>query len=243
MAEKTLLATVTDEHFQPVRLHYQVLDQAGLLRAFRKLRCIDHDPGRGRWVWLYEYEAKKLQFRKSYAQLPKQLHPIVIGSFFLRDKDRLLLDLRSFERALLAIPFFDKHIPRSVARVADAEVVNRLFSAAGNEQLTPDRLFDHQPSTVRDPDAEVRRLLDLVAGIEDPQEKFRIMTEDMNARAKEPLPEIERLPIHFYQEGIHGFQLGLRMRQIVALQHWLGNPGYTLFDALREVVPVGRTKG
>jgi hypothetical protein len=243
MAEETLLATVTGEHFQPVRLHYQILDQAGLLRAFKKLRCIDLDPGRERWVWLYDYEAKKLQFKKSFAQLPKQLRPIVIGSFFRRDKDRLLLDLRSCERAVLAIPFFDKHIPRSVARVTEAEVVNRLFSAVGNEQLTPDRLFDSQPSTVRDPDAEVRRLLDLVADIEDPQEKFRVVTEDMNARAKEPVPEIERLPIHFYQDGIHGFQLGLRLRQIVALQHWLGNPGYMLFDALREVAPGRRAKG
>ena len=51
------------------------------------------------------------------AQIPKHLHPIVIGSLFVRRNDELLLDLRSCERALLAIPFFDKYLPRKVAKV------------------------------------------------------------------------------------------------------------------------------
>ena len=41
----------------------------------------------------------------------------------------MILDLRSVEPAWTAIPFFDKYIPRSVAKVIEAEVVNRLFSA------------------------------------------------------------------------------------------------------------------
>ena len=36
--------------FQPVRLRYRVLDGKGLLQAFEKLRCVDHDPARQRWV-------------------------------------------------------------------------------------------------------------------------------------------------------------------------------------------------
>src|SRR6185295_3676577 len=94
-----LLATVTGEHVQPVRLHYRVVDDKALLRIFTKLRCVDHDPSRERWVWLYDYEARKLHFQQSYPQIARHLHPIVIGSFFLRDKGQLLLDLRSCERA------------------------------------------------------------------------------------------------------------------------------------------------
>jgi hypothetical protein len=137
-----LLTTLTGECFQPVRLHYRVSDQEGLLRAFKKLRCVGDDPTQGRRVWLYDHEARTLRFKHSYAQIPKDLHPIVIGSLFLRTQDELLLDLRSCERALLAIPFFDQHLPRSVARVTEAEIVNTLFSATGNEKLTPDQLFD-----------------------------------------------------------------------------------------------------
>ncbi len=70
-------------------------------------------------------------------------HPIVIGSFFLRNGDELLLDLRSFERAIKAIPFFDKHIGPDAARVTYAAVVNRLFDA--KEQFFPNlrRPADH----------------------------------------------------------------------------------------------------
>jgi hypothetical protein len=41
MPEEALLATMTGELFQPVRLHYRVFDSDGLLRAFQKLRCVD----------------------------------------------------------------------------------------------------------------------------------------------------------------------------------------------------------
>ena len=62
MADQPLLATMTGEHFQPVRLHYKVLNRPGLLRAFEKLRCLDYDSTRKRWVWLYAHEAKKLPY-------------------------------------------------------------------------------------------------------------------------------------------------------------------------------------
>ena len=121
----------------------------------------------------------------------------MLGSFYLRAKDLLLLDLRSCERALLAIEFFDERIPRSVARVTEAEVVNKLYPATGNSQLAPDSVFDHQQSTSR---------------------------------------EIDRLPVHYYEDGIHGFELALRTRQIVARQHWLGNLTYSLSDAVQAIM-------
>jgi hypothetical protein len=235
MRDKPILATITGEYFQPVRLHYRVFDHEGLLRAFQKLRCLDYDAKQQRCVWLYEHEAKSLRFKQSYAQIPKHLHPLIIGSFFLRTKDTLLLDLRSCERATLAIPFFDKHVPRSVAKVTEAAVVNKLFSATENEKLTPDSLFDHQGSTFCDPNAAVQRVRELTAHAQDPQEKLEIALEDMQSRAKQPLPEIERFPMHYYEEGIQGFATALQIRQMVALQHWLGNSEYTVFDVIQSM--------
>jgi hypothetical protein len=235
MADEPLLATVTGEHFQPVRLHYRVLDQRGLLRAFKKLRCVDYDRTQNRWVWLYDHEARGLAFKQSYDQIPKNLHPIVIGSFFLREKDELFLDLRSYERATAAIEFFDRHIPRTVAQLTEAEVVNRLFPATASASVTPTSLFDRQSSTATAPEAAVRRVADRIAGVEGPEEKLRVASEHLEAEARQPLPEIQRLPIHFYEDGIQGFALALRMRQIVALQHWLGNTEYTMADVIRSV--------
>jgi len=235
MAEQTILATMTGEHFQPVRLHYRVFDRKRLLRAFEKLRCVDRDQTQLRWVWLYDFEARNLPFEKSYAQIPKQYHPIVIGSFIPRSEDRLVLDLRSCDRATLAIPFFDKHLPRSVARVTEAEVVNKLFSAE-DSRLTPDQIFDRQETKVCDPEAYVRALEELTAHVRDPQEKLRIASEYMTARAKQPLPEIERFPVHFYEEGIQTFETTLTIRRLVAFQHWLGNTAYSMYDVIQEMV-------
>jgi hypothetical protein len=238
MADEPLLATVMGEHFQPVRLHYKVLNRARLLRAFEKLRCLDYDRILKRWVWLYAHEAKRLQFQRSYIQLPKELHPIVIGAFFLRAEETLHLDLRSCERAIQAIPFFDTHLPRRLVELEDAEVVNRLFSATGsNLKLTPDALFDRQigTSTGIDPEPLLQRLAAKTAGVRDPDEKFKTVLKDLQSRATEPLPEIERFPVHYAEDGIEGFKLTLRLRQMVAMQHWLGNPGYTLGNAIQSI--------
>ncbi|MFI5454855.1 MAG: hypothetical protein ACHRXM_05330 [Isosphaerales bacterium] len=232
MAEEAVMATLTGEHFQPVRLHYRVLDQRGLERAFKTLRCLEYDRTQHRWCWLYEHEARRLRFKQSYSKIPEIMRPIVIGSFFLRPGDQLLLDLRTCERAILAIPFFDKHLPRSVAKVTEAEIVNRLFPA-GNRIWSADRLFDRQASTFIDPQAALGRLKDRIAGVSDRQEKLEAAMEEMESSLKQPLPEIERFPIHFYEDGIDGFAAMLRSRQTVALQHWLGNAKYTLMDAVR----------
>ena len=185
MADQSLLGTLTGERFQPVRLHYRVLNHPGLKRAFEKLRCLEYDAPRKRWVWLYAHEAKNLRFHRSYAQFPKELHPIVIGAFFLRTKETLLLDLRSCERALLAIPFFDTHLPRKLVALEEAEIVNRLFPVTKtSQQLTPDALFDAQIGTGIDPESLVRRLADKTADVRDPEEKIKIVLEDFEAPRK-----------------------------------------------------------
>ena len=238
MADQPLLGTLTGEHFQPVRLHYRVLNHPGLKRAFEKLRCLEYDAPRKRWVWLYAHEAKKLRFQRSYAQFPKELHPIVIGAFFLRTEETLLLDLRSCERALLAIPFFDTHLPRKLVALEHAEIVNQLFPVTkANQLLTPDALFDRQigTSTGIDPAALVQRLTEKAADIADPEEKLKMIFETLTSRSEEPLPLIERLPVHYDEDGIDGFKLALQLRQIVAMEHLLGNPGYTLGDAIKSL--------
>ena len=159
----------------------------------------------------------------------------MIGSFFLRSKDKLLLDLRSCERATLAVPFFDKHLPRSVTKVTEAEVVNKLFSATENAKLTPHALFDHKGSTCRDPEAAMQRVIERIAHVEDPEKKLQIALEDMECVAKQPLPDIERFPVHYYEEGIQAFETALQIRQLIALQHWLGNTGYTFFDVFQSM--------
>lgn len=107
--QKYILKTTTGEFYQLARVYYEVVNKKTVEGAFRKLRCMDFDPQRDRWVWLFEAEAKKLRFQKTHNQLSKSVRPLVNGAFTFRGENQMLLDVRSWERATKAIEFFDKH--------------------------------------------------------------------------------------------------------------------------------------
>ena len=230
--DQTVLSTITGDLYQPVRLHYRVDDPQALVPAFQTLRCLQYDPPRQRWVWLYDHEASHLRFKRSYSDVPAQLRPVVLGSFYRRAESTLLLDVRSHERAIAAVQFFDQHLSRSVACITEAELLNKLHSTqTGN--LDPGSFFDRQSSTVRDPDKLVAELLQLALSTADPQERVRVVMEKMHEGSRQPLPEMERIPVRYHEDGIHAFVNALQFRQLVAIQHWLGNTAFTLADAIR----------
>lgn len=76
----TLLMTITEEIFQPARIYYDVYDHVALQNIFRDLKCMDYDEQKGRWVWNYTDEAKKIRFKRSWSELPKETHPLVIST-------------------------------------------------------------------------------------------------------------------------------------------------------------------
>jgi hypothetical protein len=41
--------------------------------------------------------------------------------------------------------------------------------------------------------------------------------------------------VHYADDAIGGFELALRLRQMVAMQHWLGHPEYTPGDAIQSL--------
>jgi hypothetical protein len=232
--EKKLQVTLTGEPVQPIRLYYEVRDKELLVRRLRRLRCFDFDPNGKRWVWLYEHEARTLAFKTPYAAQPREQRPIVIGSLFLKGS-KAFLDLRSFKRALQAIPFLDEHLGRDAARITHAAVVNRLFDA---RELLPSNLDCFFMSK----DLVERRPADSTAELKSSADRHRTEGQvDVGAvveeQAREPLPEIEKFPVHFYEDGIDSLKTALRMREIIALEHWKGNVGYTFYDVLKTTIP------
>ena len=213
-SEKTqdqLLATVTGELCQPVRIYYRVSDKNAVNKKFGALKCMQADMVRRRWVWLFDGEARDLEFAKKYRDIPKKRRPIVIGSFYSRTPTEMYLDLRSIERAIHAVPFFDRHLGRKLAEATEFSVVNRLLSAA-EYQVDLDQFFTDE---VR-PNFEDR--LDQVKG--DPLATLRFMEEEM----AKPEPVVVRGPLHYYSDGIDSFRTSLRLRQSLALEHWKGSP-------------------
>ena len=219
MPDRPLLVTTTGEPFQPARLHYTICDRRGLEACMRELECANFDKGRNRWVWLFDAEASSLKFERSWKDVSNN-GPVVLGSFYIRATGAAELYVRSIERALMAMTFFDEYIPRTVARITDMDVANRLF-AADQRDLTPEILFATTETDFRQ-QVEVREAL-----LANPEQMMADFQRQLSGAERRKLPELERLPTNFYEDGIESLTQVLRLRQHLAMECWLGNRDVT----------------
>jgi hypothetical protein len=220
---KHLLATITGEMIQPVRLYFHVPDKNLVDVKFSKLNCMKPDPPRKRWVWLYEKEAKKLSFSKSYADIPAKVKPLVLGSFYFNPPHEVYLEVRSIERAIHALTFFDKYLGRKVAEAREIAVVNRLLNATENN-LSYDYLFEHEVK--EDGETLLAEMADYLGEKSDPQKTLQFLEKKMS----KPEPEMVRQSLNFYEYGIAPIRALLKMRQIIAKEHSAGNTAFTFKD-------------
>ncbi len=232
---KQLLMTMTGEIHQPVRLYYEVYDQAEVLKVFAKLRCMDDDQDNQRWVWLYHGEAKTLTFHTSYAAIPRTMRPIVLGYFRFTHAEGMYLDVRSCERATQAVVFFDRYLARSIARVTHAAIVNRLFPATAEGLPALEGLFTPDKITEIDGEKMLLRVAESLKTIQDPAQRLDMAFALMEQQSHERLPDVEKFPVHYYAEGIRSFETTLRLRQIVAFEHWRGHTECTLGEVIKKV--------
>ena len=233
--DDSLVSTTTGELYHPVRLYYRMFDKGAVKRVFQKLQCMDYDKDYGRWVWLYHDEAKYLEFPKKYSDLPKNIHPIVIGSFFTRSDDEMYLDVRSIERAENAAVFFDKHIDRSIAEFTDIAITNRFINAKSRKDFFNfDFLFDRDDVVVNSGE-ELFDKIDDLKHIDDIDERRKIGIDFLFSKMKEKYPDIERFPSHFYDDGIDMLVFKLRKSQKVAMERFDGNENITPFDHFNQL--------
>ena len=232
---KQLLMTMTGEIHQLVRLYYTVFNQEAVLKAFAKLRCMDWDQDQARWVWLYHGEAKKLKFHTSYSAIPRKMRPIVLGSFRFTNAHEMSLDVRSWERATKAVVFFDHALKRSIAQVTHAAIVNRLFPSTTNGLPELEGLFAPDKISEIHPEEMLLRVTASLQTIHDPGQRRDMAFAMLEQQSKQPLPDVEKFPVHYYEDGITSLENALRLRQIVAFEHWQGHTDYTLGDIIRKV--------
>jgi hypothetical protein len=233
---KQLLMTMTGEIHQPVRLYYELYDKAKVLQAFKTLGCVQFDLDKQGWVWLFQSEAKKLKFATPYGKIPKHRRPIIIGSFRFPQADVMWLDVRSHERATKAIVFFDRRLPRSAAQVTHAAIVNRLFGVTTATLPPLDTLFDEAKISETNPE-ELLQAAAQFGTIPDVRERMEKVFAFMDQKSREPLPDVEKFPVHFYEEGMQSFETALKLRQIVAFEHWQGNTSFTFGDMMQKIIP------
>ena len=233
-----LAMTTTGEIMQPIRLHYEVLDGDQLRATFATLRCLDDDAPRKRWVWLYMEEARGLAFKDKRAA-----DNTVLGEFVFKGSNEVVLNLRSIQRATHAIDFFDKHIPRTVARVTAVTVSNRFLRLAEASTLTSlDRYFERADVVVKDPASLVETLKDMASSIPDDRDRMAAVMHYMDEKAKQPVPAMERFPLDyadFDEGGIRAIEAFLAPHTVIAMQHWQGNTDYTRYDMIQGMLRDG----
>ena len=225
------------ELLQLIRLHYVVEDREKLQAIFASLRCLEYDASQARWVWLYTEEARTLPFKDRRAG-----KNVVLGEFVFKGETDVVLNLRSFDRATNALGFFDRYIPRMVAHVTAMTVSNRLLSTAEAASLgSLDQYFDHAEVVVTDPASLLHDVEELVARTPDLQERFARLDQYLTDRAHAPVFALERLPVHYYEDGIRAVEALLSLRHVRAMHHWQGHTSYTYQDMIRDMLRQGES--
>jgi SEC-C motif len=203
----TIMATLTGEYTQPVRLCYKVYDKQAIhSKIFKNMKCMSYDSPNNRWVWLFDHKAKNLSFEKTYKELPKHLHPVVIGSFFSDNDDEMHLDVRSSERAEHAIVFFDRYIPRNIAEVTDAIILNRIIKQKEMELLNN---FDNFFKDVTIVD-KAKEFDEMMKDTKNKTEQLNFLLSSFDEDATKVIPEVERIRTNYYEDGIDSLRLRLR---------------------------------
>jgi hypothetical protein len=239
MTDKPLMATTTGEPLQLARIYYTVVDRKALLRKFNQLSCVYLDSAGGRWVWEYSGEAVRLQFQTSRNALPPQSRNVVLGSFYFKQGDELVLDVRSFDRVTKAIVFFDQRISAAILRVNEVGVVNRLFSKPEDVPASWDVYFNRPDVIRRDPEAMMQKVAQLKEpGADTEQLRMQLLSE-MIEDAKSVQPEIERFPANYYEGGIEQLEMALRLRFMQTWEHWKGNKNYSFNDLMKKILGAG----
>ncbi len=81
--ERRLLATWTNEPFQPVRLYYAVPSRAFVVKRLRKLKCMVDVPDEGHWQWIFEAEAASLRFVRAFEHWRGNTH-LTLAAIIMR---------------------------------------------------------------------------------------------------------------------------------------------------------------
>jgi hypothetical protein len=241
--ERSVVHTTTGEIFQPVRLHYKLFDKEKLLRIFDELDCVGFDPLKRHWMWVYCGEARTLKFKRSYEDIPEDWREVALGTFYIRQSsdsiktgEELLLDLRSFERTTAAVEFFDNLIPRTVAKLAFLDVVNRIFTGRESPPDDFDFFFEREEVRETNPFAMIDAVDALNNRAPDFEARRLALMAELEAKMNQPRPEVERVAADYYEDGIETFRTSLMLRQTQSLIEWNENRKLSFRDFYTRIM-------
>ena len=229
--QRRLLATMTNEPFQPVRLYYSIPDRSFVVEKLRTLKCMVQAPHERCWQWLFHAETASLRFTAGgYHDVPKEKRPIVLGRIRFPKPGGMTLQTNSIDRAIAGARFFAPRLGPEVVAMR-CRVVNRCFAANEGQ---PDKLMARldRDVTVIDPreaEAAARREFE---GVRSHRDAERAAAEFLERRIKseEDVPLVEDFPLAPEEEtpDFRDLATRLQLRLLRVFEHWRGNTHLTL---------------
>jgi hypothetical protein len=239
-----LLATMTKEPFQPVRLYYSIPGRAFVTQRLRSLRCVVEVPSERCWQWLFDAEAASLPIGLGYDAVPKERRPIVLGRIRFPEDGGMTVQTNSGDRAIAAAKFFALHLGREVVAMR-VRVVNRFFAADEGEINELMKTLDRDV-TVRDPREAELAMSREYKGVRTMQDAERVARASLERKlaSKEDVPMVEDLPLAPEEETPEFRDLAttLGFRFVRAFEHWKGNTHLTLTAIIVRMVEEGARK-
>ncbi|MEO8401443.1 MAG: hypothetical protein ABI597_06545 [Gammaproteobacteria bacterium] len=240
--QKPFLTVETGEAYQPIRLTYDLGKADGLVNTLEKLQCLQKNPNANSWNWYWSNECDDMHFESLDSFRKNPSHPVRLGTVTLRD-GKLYLNLPSFKRACMAVPFFHKVIDQQIAHVHTADFINKVFALDerlphGFSELFKDDELDNIMHQRIEDYHKVQIKCETATSAE---EALKILSEYTHTEAKKRLPYAERYTFEIKPEDdsdvvFLGFYIYLRGRELVAIKRWFGDTGYSLADAADETV-------
>jgi hypothetical protein len=228
--QRCLLATITGEPFQPVRLYYSIPDRLFVVKKLRAMKCMLEVPPERCWQWLFQSEAAALRFPGGYDAVPKDKRPIVLGRIRFPKNDGMTLQTNSIPRAIEGARFFGTRLGPEVVAMR-CRVVNRCFAADEGRLDELMETLDRDVTVIEPREAEEAMRREF-AGVRMPQDAERAAEEfvERKLKSKEDVPLVEDFPLVPEEDTPEFRELAttLQLRGVRALEHWQGNTHLTL---------------
>jgi len=242
---RCLLATMTKEPFQPVRLYYLIPDRTLVTERLRGLKCMVEVPHERGWQWLYHAEAASLPIAAGYDAVPVERRPIVLGCIRFPNNGGMTVQTNSIERAVAAARFFAPRLGKEVVAMR-CRVVNRCFAA---EEGQPDDLMktlDQNVAVIDPREAEAAFARDF-KGVRTMGDAERAASEALQRKlaSKEDVPMVEDFPLASEEETpeFRDLATALGFRFVRAVEHWKGTTDLTLTQIIVRTVEDGIRRG
>jgi hypothetical protein len=241
--QKPFLTVETGEAYQPIRLSYVVHDLDQLTAILDQLKCCKKNSSTHSWNWFWKAECDEQHFESLESFKKKPDHPLRLGTLTIRD-GALYINLPSFKRACMAVPFFHQLIKSDIAIIDHADFINKVF---GLDERLPhgfSELFkeDELERIVNERISDYQKVQHQIEEAATAEVALSLLSEYASTETKKRLPYAERYSFHLLTNPSDpdsvflGFYIFLRSRELVAIRRWFGETGFTLSDAAEETM-------